>query len=551
MHQLRLKDNRLFRYLFLWSLLVLTFGQTRAQAQEESEAVSIFNVKSFGATGNKTDSAQAAIQKAVDACAAAGGGLVYLPPGEYTSGTIHLRSHVRFLIEAGATLYSIKDKNAFDKDALLYGEDLVNITLEGRGTVNGEGAYEWRPKGDFHDDFIYPNQVEMEKLGQPLTRSFPRADQFGKLVLLLRCKDVRITGLSFIDSPSWTIHPYGCERMVIDGVYIRSSLKEGVWADGIDPDGCKDLRISNSTIETGDDALVFYSMNWFGPALPCENITVTNCRLSSASSAIKFCDGNMTGIRNVTIDNCVITGSNRGVAFMDFDGGYVSDVVLSNLTIECVRHDWFWWGDGEPFHFNVKKRSEVHRNWKKEDDRPAGSIRNILIQNVVAHGRGSSICNGHPENWLDGITMVNVKLFVAHDPAAPYDKAVHALTFRQVRNLKLRNIEVIWDKPEYDQWKSALYLEDIQGLELEGFQGRQAKEGADDAAVVLNQVENAQILQSKALAGTSVFCEIRGEGSRGIYLLGNDLLQAKIPYRIAPGVKADEVKARNNLLAEK
>jgi polygalacturonase len=81
--------------------------------------------------------------------------------------------------------------------------------------------------------------------------------------------------------------------MVIDGVYIRSSLKEAVWADGIDPDGCKDLRISNCTIETGDDALVFYSMNWFGPALPGENITVTNCRLSSASSAIKFCDGNM------------------------------------------------------------------------------------------------------------------------------------------------------------------------------------------------------------------------------------------------------------------
>jgi hypothetical protein len=551
MYQLRLKNNRPTCFLFVGSLLVLILGQLQAQAQEVAEALAIFNVQSFGATGNKTDSAQAAIQKAVDACAAAGGGLVYLPPGEYTSGTIHLRSHVRFFVEAGATLYSIKDKKAFDKDALLYGEDLVNISLEGRGTVNGEAAYEWRPQGDFHDDFIYPNQVEMEKLGQPLRRSFPRTDQFGKLVLLLRCKDVRIAGLSFIDSPSWTIHPYGCERMVIDGVYIRSSLKEGVWADGIDPDGCKDLRISNSTIETGDDALVFYSMNWFGPALPCENITVTNCRLSSASSAIKFCDGNMNAIRNVTIDNCVITGSNRGVAFMDFDGGYVSDVVLSNLTIECVRHDWFWWGDGEPFHFNVKKRSEVHQNWKKEDDRPAGSIRNILIQNVVAHGQGSSICNGHPENWLDGITMVNVKLFIAHDPAAPYDKAIHALTFRQVKNLKLRNIEVTWDRPEYDQWKSALYLEEIQGLELEGFQGRQAGEGADDAAVVLNQVEDALVLQSKALAGTSVFCEIRGEGSRRIHLLGNDLLQAKTPYKIALGVKATEVRARNNLLAAK
>jgi len=80
--------------------------------------MAVFNIKDYGATGNKTDSAQAAIQKAIDACAEAGGGMVYVPPGEYSSGTIHLRSHVRFFVEAGATIYSIKDKNAFDKDAL-------------------------------------------------------------------------------------------------------------------------------------------------------------------------------------------------------------------------------------------------------------------------------------------------------------------------------------------------------------------------------------------------------------------------------------------------
>ena len=264
--------------------------------------------------------------------------------------------------------------------------------------------------GDFHDDFIYPNQVEMEKLGLPLVRSFPKTDQFGKLVLLLRCEDVRITGLTFVDSPSWTMHLYGCRRTVIDGVFIRSSLKDGVWADGIDPDGCQDLRISNCTIETGDDALVFYSMNWFGPALPCENITVTNCRLSSASSAIKFCDGNMNAVRNVTIDNCVITKSNRGLAFMNFDGGVVENVVISNLIIDCVRYDWFWWGDGEPFHFNIRKRSEVHKSLKPEDDRPAGTIRNVKISNVIARGMGASVCEGHPDSPLDGITMENVKL---------------------------------------------------------------------------------------------------------------------------------------------
>ncbi len=550
MHLSKVQTRILLCACFLLCYWLVAFRQARAQPQGGQKGLAVFDVKAFGATGRKTDNARAAIQKAVDACAAAGGGMVYLPPGEYSSGTIHLRSRVRFFLEAGATLYSIKDKNAFDKDALFYGEDLVNIALEGRGTVNGEGAYEMRLKGDFHDDFIYPNQVEVEKRGLPLTRSFPKANQFGKLVLLLRCKDVWISGLSFIDSPSWTIHPYGCERMVIDGVYIRSSLKDAVWADGIDPDGCKDLRISNSTIETGDDALVFYSMNWFGPALPCENITVTNCRLSSASSAIKFCDGNMNCVRNVTIDNCVITGSNRGIAFMTFDGGDVRDVVISNLTIECVRHDWFWWGDGEPFHFNIRKRSEVHKNWRKEDDRPAGSIRNVLIQNIIAHGKGSSICNGHPESWLDGITMDNIKLFVSHDAAAPYDKAVHALTFKQAKNLKLRNIEVFWEAPGYDQWQSVLFLEDIRGLELEGFSGGPAKPGTEAAAVVLNQVEDARVSKSNALSGTSVFCEIRGERTRNISFVGNDFLQVGMPWRLAPDVKPDAVTATGNLIKD-
>ena len=552
-----MKPNRIDATLTALALMLVLGSATVAPATYSvplrlaapggaGEGIAVFSVRDFGATGRKADFAGAAIQKAVEACAAAGGGLVYLPPGDYTSGTIHLRSHVRFFIEAGATVFSAKDKAAFDKEALFYGEDLDNVTLEGRGTVNGEAGYERRLKGDFHDDFIYPNQVEMEKLGLPLVRSFPKTDQFGKLVLLLRCRDVRIAGLSFIDSPSWTIHPYGCERLVIDGVYIRSSLKDGVWADGIDPDGCRDLRIANSTIETGDDALVFYSMNWFGPALPCENITVTNCRLSSASSAIKFCDGNMNAVRRVTIDNCVITDSNRGVAFMDFDGGEVSDVVISNLTIDCRRFDWFWWGDGEPFHFNVKKRSEVHRNWKKEDDRPAGAVRNILIRNVIAHGRGASVCAGHPDKWLEGITLDNVKLFIGHDPASPYDKAVNALTFQRVKNLKLRDVEVIWEAPASDKWRSALYLEDISELELRGFSGRPAG-GAGEAAVVLNQVDDGVVRQSRAAAGTDVFLEVRGDRSRAIAFWGNDLRHAAVALKTAVGVRPGAVVARDNL----
>jgi hypothetical protein len=357
-------------------------------------------------------------------------------------------------------------------------------------------------------------------------------------VLLLRCKDVRIAGLSFVRSRSWTINPYACERLTIDGVYVHSSLKEAVWADGIDPDGCKDVHISNSTIETGDDAIVLWSSNIYGPPLPCENITVTNCRLSSASSALKFCDGNMNCIRHVTVDNTVITESNRGIAFMVFDGGYVSDVVLSNLTIECRRHDWFWWGDGDPIHFEIKRRSEVDGTAHAKEP-PAGSIRNVMIRNVVARGQGTSMIHGHPDSWLDGVSLDNIKLFVSNDPDSPLQKTVDAMQVRWARNLRLKDVEVIWDKPASAKWRSALRLEDAEDVELAGFGGRAA--GADAPAVEFMNVDGARVRDSSAAPGTELFLDIAGANSRGIRLIGNDLDAAKVPYRVGAGAKSDAV----------
>src|SRR5262245_34882800 len=534
---------------YLFVLLVTLTSLFLDGRPSYASGVSVFNVKDYGATGRKADDAQAVIQKAVDACAAAGGGMVYLPPGEYSSGTIKLKSHVRFHIEAGATLFASLNRTTFDKGARFYGEGLENISLEGRGLVDGQADYEWR-LNDHEDDFIRPNLVLMEALRKPLMRPFPKGHpketNFPRMVLLVRCKDVRITGLSFVRSPSWNIHPYGCERVVIDGVFIQSSLKEGVWADGIDPDGCKDVRIANSTVETGDDAIVFYSVDAYGPALPCENITVTNCRISSASSALKFCDGNRNSIRKVTVDNCVITSSNRGIAFMNFDHGYVSDVVLSNLTIETKLHDWFWWGDGEPLHFNIKRRSEIHASVPKFPVQPIGAIRNVLIRNVIALGNGSSVVLGHPESYLENVTFDSIRLFLSAVPDHPMQqKAEHALKIRWARNLKLRDVEVHWGEPSSERWQSALYLEDIEGLELDGFSGNPAT--AEFPAVVLSQVEDATIRNTKVQPGTTVFLDVKGDKTRSIGLIGNDFRKAKVPFQTTSGARNTEIAAVNNL----
>lgn len=483
--------------------------------------MNIFNARDFGASGRKADDARPAIQAAIDACAAAGGGMVYLPPGEYTSATLHLRDCVRVHLEAGATLYSSKDRAAFDKHGLFYAEGVRNIGLEGRGTVHGQAAYEWRLH-DVKDWYIYPNQLLAERSGMPLLRSFPTPDSYGNLVLFVNCVDVHIRDLSFIDSPSWTMHLFACERLVIDGVYVSTSLKYGVWADGIDPDGCKDVRISNCTIETGDDALVFYSSSSYGPARPCENITVTNCRLSSASSALKFCDGNQNAIRNVTIDNCVITGSNRGIAFMVFDGGVLENVIMTNLTIECRPFDWYWWGDADPIHFNLIRRSQIDPNIDVAKEPPIGAMRNIIVRNVIARGAGRCRMHGSADAPIENVTLDQVRLVLTNVADSPLDKSGDALTIDHARNVRLSNVEIDWDAPFRGDWRSALRAERVDGLMLDGVSARPAPSAPDAPAIALRDVTGAVVRDCRALPGTRTFLSITGAGSDDAIVVNTD-----------------------------
>jgi len=525
-------------------LLVVLWGPV-AGAQV---APPVFNVKTYGATGKKSGNARSAIQKAIDACARAGGGTVYLPPGDYTSGTLHLRSHVRFYIASGATLYGAEEDSAFDTDGLLVGEDLENITIEGRGTIDGQAKYDWR-LNVIDDGYIRDNLKAAQAAGFPLMRSFPKGLGVRKIyphmIKLLRCKDVRIAGLSIINSPSWTIYPYACERLRVDGVYIHTDQKLAVWADGIDPDGCKDVIISNSVIETGDDAIVFYSSAASGgPPKACENITVTNCRLSSSSSAIKFCDGNSVAVRNVTIDNVVITHSNRGIAFMVYDGGVVENVVISNIVVNTNRFDWFWWGNGDPIYFTVQRRSESLGLPLKPDEPPAGIIRHVILRNIIAHGQGSCLILGHPNSWLEDINLENIKLYQSTDPAAAYDRSVHAMYFRYAKNVKLKDLQVQWEKPESAKWQSALYFEDINRLKVEGFTGAPAK--PEFPGIVLDRVDGATIVNSQALPGTDLFLRVTGARTRDINLFGNELHAAGTPLKVDGGVSSDAVKSANN-----
>lgn len=516
----------------------------------------IFNVRDFGATGAKADNATAAIQKTIDACAQAGGGMVYLPPGEYTSGTLHLRSHVRFHIEGGATLYASRDMNLFagqavvSKTALLFADHVEDVTLEGRGTVDGQGRYIWK-QDDLDDVFVRPAKDRMRALGKSLLRSFPEGYPDRKiyphLVWMGNSTDIRITGLSFINSPTWTMGFYGVERMVIDGIYCYTKPNDAVWADGIDMDGSRDIHISNSSITTGDDCLVFISGDFWGPARPCENITVTNCRLSASANAIKFSEGNIKGVQHVTIDNCVIADDSSGFSFAASNGGFVKDVVISNLTLNLRRFDWFW-GQGGFMGMTLKTAAEYHGKPVSKDDPAPGSIQNIMIRNIIVHAKGRAHIDGHPNSWIDGLTMENIKLFIGTDPTAPFDWTTNAMQFHWVKNLKLKDVEVHWEEPAAANWTSALSLEDAQGVEIDGFSGRQAYPGRDVPAITLKNVSNVMIRDSKAPEGTATFLKVSGPDSHHIALFGNDLRNAKSAIELDSDVAKGAVQTLDNFM---
>ena len=505
-----------------------------------------YNIIDYGATGDKTVSSGTAIQSAIDACAGASGGTVYFPPGDYTSGTIHLHDNVRLYLESGATLFASRDKGAYDKRALIYGENLNNITIEGRGIIDGQAEFIWEEMRTVDPNFKDTTDA-MKAMGKPLLRTYP-VGPTQHAVLLVECKNVVIRDVSFIRGSSWTISPWGCERVVIDGVYISTSVTEGVWADGIDPDCCRDVRISNCTIETGDDCISLKASNNHGEPRPCENVTITNCCLTTASTALKIGDELYADVRHVTMDNCVIRGTNRGLGIMIRGRGNVSDVVFSNLTMECIRHDWFWWGDGEPFLFIIEE--SIYSRLDDKYKYPLGKMSDILITDVMIRAQGTGKFYANTGAVMENITLDRVTMELSSD-LDKIQKAVNALSFERARDITLKDVRIRWGAPQSDKWDSALLCDDIIGLAVEGFSAGQTPVKPSCPVVTLSNVKNTIVRGCTALPETQTFIRFTGSATDDVRLMGNDFHRASSPVTIGSDVPDKAVVSLDGVPAGK
>jgi polygalacturonase len=495
-----------------------------------------FDVTQYGATGKRGDNATKAIQAAIDASTAVGGGVVYVPPGEYTTGAIELKDNVNLHVEAGATLFLSQDRADFSGGAraMINSNGARNIAVTGRGTLDGLAQYVYVDMRDRDPEIDEAREIA-RLAGVPLKRYY-RTGMQAYMFVLNDSTDVRLEDITIINSPLWNVRLNQCDRVFIRGVHIYSDLDKGVNSDGIDLVSSRNVLISDSIVVTADDAIVIKTQaRGGGPARPVENVTVTNCILTSSSTPMMIGTETEADVRHVVFSNSVIRDSNKAFGINVQDGGTVSDVIFRNITMDSRRRDWNWWGDAETFKFVLKKRSAQSK---------LGAIRDVVIDNVISHARGTSSLTGHADRPLENITISNLQMFMDAENT-PDKRATDAIRVSGVNGLTIHNVSVSWSEEKTEEkWRSALYLKDVTRLDVDRFSGRQGLKTGKAPVVVLENVADGVLRNLRATEGSGTFLEFRGAGTRNLWVHSNELRKAARPAAFVAGARRNLIDLR-------
>ncbi|HWY30936.1 MAG TPA: glycoside hydrolase family 28 protein, partial [Candidatus Acidoferrum sp.] len=307
-----------------------------AQVQAAALAANEFDVRDFGASGNGARLDTVAIQKTLDACGHAGGGTVRFPPGVYLTQPLFLRTKTTLQIDAGVMIKATDNPEDFlppgvawsaildgtkrgPFTSLISGNDLSDIKICGGGTIDGSGARWWVP-------------AEAARQRQP-GYTLPRPNLIG----LSRVKHLVVDGVTLQNSPKFHLVPDECEDVLIRGVTI-SAPEHAANTDAIDPSACRDVMITNCTLDVGDDDVAIKAGRKIpGRDFASENITVTACTFRHGHG-MSIGSETAGGVRNVTVEHCTFANTENGLRIKsDVNrGGIVENIVYRDIGMSNV-----------------------------------------------------------------------------------------------------------------------------------------------------------------------------------------------------------------------
>ena len=485
----------------------LTYTGESASQSPAGPSSPFFNVAVFGAAGDGKTVCTGAIQKAVDACARVGGGSVVFPAGRYLTGPIFLKSNVHVEVLPGAVLLGITDfgkvpvvPGRFEGiertvyASMFTGLDLENVFITGRGVLDGQGDAWWKA-------FYVVAQLR-RKLGlvdrEPENPSdaplkWPRP----RMINLYRCRNVLISGLTIVNAPSWNIHPVLCDNICIDQVTILAP-PDSPNTDGIDPDSCRNMRISNCYISVGDDCITIKSgYKYLRSQIPSENIAVTNCVFGRGHGGVGIGSETAGGVRNVTISNCVCEGTDRGLRFKTGRGrgNVVENIRAQNVVMRNV-------GDAVSVSMLYAGGDTQH---PAPVDEGTPVMRNIHLSGIVASdSRRAAVIEGLPEMPVRDLSISD---FVVN--------AREGISCSQVSGMTFDNISIESSKGP------AMAASAVRDLEVYRFSGK--KPATQQPIIRFENVDGGLIQSCAATEGTGTFLELKGAGNRDITLITNRL----------------------------
>lgn len=488
----------------------------------------IYDIKSLGADTSGKVACTDLIKQSIKNASAEGGGTIYFPAGTYLTAAIHLESNITLDIESGAVLKfstTFEDYLPFVKvrwegvfmnslSPLIYADKAENITIKGRGVIDGQGHTWWKESRRLIDEIRKDGKTSAtNKLQQmwldankgikvspyyesTLERKFFRPP----FIQFHESKNILIEGITIINSPFWTINPIGCDDLLIHGVTINnpSSNPKGHNTDGINPESCRNVRISDCFLSVGDDCITIKSgrdEDGRNYGRPCENITITNCIMLAGHGGVVIGSEMSGGVKKVTISNCIFNGTDAGIRLKSSRGrgGIVEEIRVDNIVMNNIQRNAFIFDlfyDKDSKEEPVSERTPVFRN--------------VHISNVTGSDvKKIGYITGINEMPISEISFSNINMV-----------AENGFTAKTAKNITFHNIDFSVKKG------AALSFDECQDIVIDNVHSKVPL--ANQPIIELNKVSNGFINNCIQLTKADIFCkEINSEIVWGNNFLNN------------------------------